>query len=525
MSILDQVTAPEPVDFRRAGRGVPLVMNDQGKFERYRRSSSVGKILDDESGLTDWRIRTIIVGAAQRPDLMAHVSTLDPDGQKGDLRDVAEECLVAGKGTQRRTTGTAIHKMLDLVDSDADWTPAPQFQAAVDSYKAALRNYGLVPVDIEVQCVNDEHRLAGTADRRYRTTKALTVPSTGQIIPIGETLIGDTKTGQSLEYAAGSYATQLAAYAGSKRYDVVTNERSEFDPPNNQDFGIIMHVDAEAGRTDVYFVDLEAGRFGIRLAESIREWRRRGDLITPAPVPLHLVPSRTAALMRDVEASKARHPSGGPRAVAPAAEAPTPAPEADRPSQGDTEAFRAWLVCRIDALRTLPTGRAVDALLRAWPAGVPGLKHPGHDMAQLDAISEALWAVEKEFDMPFPDADPRIHHEARESYADRWLRERRERLVDRWFAEANVLVTDNEVHKAITTFAVTQSDEWSDDDLTTMLDGTIRALGHPGGLNRLDQVTNADAPFILSSAMAMSAGTAMLLYGEDGMPVVRTNIQ
>ena len=204
---------PERKDFRRVGPyNIPLVLDPEtGKMVRYRRASSAGNILDDESNLVDWQKRTIVEGAAQRPDLMAQVSTLDHDADKKEIRDIVEECLVAGKGMQRAVTGTAIHRMLDHVDLGHDWTPAPQFQAAVDSYIKTLELYGLVPVDVEVHCVNDPYHIAGTMDRRYRTTRNLLAPS-GEILPIGTIIAGDTKTGQSLEYASGSYATQLAAY-------------------------------------------------------------------------------------------------------------------------------------------------------------------------------------------------------------------------------------------------------------------------------------------------------------------------
>jgi len=76
--------------------------------------------------------------------------------------------------------------------------------------------------------INDEYRLAGTLDRLYRTTKVLVAPD-GQVIPIGSIIVADTKTGKELEYAAGSYATQLAAYVDSVPYNVETDERGTWD--------------------------------------------------------------------------------------------------------------------------------------------------------------------------------------------------------------------------------------------------------------------------------------------------------
>ena len=58
---LDDFEPPDRPDFRRVARGVPYVMPPEGeKRVRYSRSSSAGKILDDESNLTDWKLRTVV---------------------------------------------------------------------------------------------------------------------------------------------------------------------------------------------------------------------------------------------------------------------------------------------------------------------------------------------------------------------------------------------------------------------------------------------------------------------------------
>lgn len=226
---LDEFDPPERADFRRIGKyKTPYVLNEEGKRVRYARSSNAGKILDDESNLTDWKLRTVVAGAAQRPELMAAASVLDVDGDKRDLRDIAEQCLVAGKGQRRAVIGTAVHAMFDRIDRADDWNPPPQFADLVDAYVATLEVWGLVPVAIEVQVINDKFHLAGTLDRLFRTTKVLVAPD-GQVIPIGSIIVADTKTGKELEYAAGSYATQLAAYVDSVPYDVRTDERGSWD--------------------------------------------------------------------------------------------------------------------------------------------------------------------------------------------------------------------------------------------------------------------------------------------------------
>ena len=534
MSILDEsLEPPERPDFRRVANGVPLVRDEEtGKYVRYKRASSAGKILDDESQLVDWQKRTIVEGAAQRPDLMAQVSVLDHDLDKKEIRDIVEECLVSGKGTQRRNTGTAIHAMLDHVDLEHDWVPAPQFAAAVEAYVRQLELYGLVPVDVEVRCVNDLKRIAGTMDRRYRTTRNLIAPD-GTIIPIGTVLAADTKTGQSLEYASGSYATQLAAYAGSVRYDVTTDERTPFDPPTFQDWAIIVHVVAEDDRCDLYWVDLAAGRHALELSESVREWRKRTDLIAPAPAPLYVVPPTIAP----VEASTTPVAAGNG----------TPAPDAAEPGADASTGARAdqrrdWLRERIDVIRAAGN-QATEMLLREWPAGVPGLKFRNQSDAQLDAISEALWNVEREYSLPFPASDPATPPAPDiRDFSSRWSRPTgddtpsnpqsmfdlrkaidahpRKALIYSWVRGQTSAHDNYALVHALYEFAMLPS-EWTDDNVTEMLDGTLRAIGYDDGIKALGNVVAEHAPLIMSSAFGITAGNALLLYGEDGKPVVR----
>lgn len=539
MTTLDELDALEPDtgnDFRRAAKGVPLIKNeDTGKFERYRRSSSVGKILDDETGLTDWKVRTIVEGAAQRPDLMALVSTHDHEANKREIRDLAEQCLVQGKGTQRRETGTAVHAMLDHVDRDDGWTPAPQFVAACNAYVEARDAFGLIPIDIECKCVNDVWRLAGTADRRYETTRVLIAPD-GSIIPIGTVLIGDTKTGRTLEYAHGVYATQLASYAESVRYDPATDERTPFDPPNNRDWAIVVHVGWEDGTCTMHWVDLEAGRQGIRLALDVYAWRRRTHMIVPAPVPLHIVPSESVA------------PECPPSLITPSngnveATFETDAPAASRVAGASTPEIlaevRAWLRERIAAI--VATGSAPTFRLQSlWPAGVAGLKNnEAHTEAELNAINDAVCVVERDAGMTFPPRDPRAvasdawanperrkaTNTERDELARNVATHPRRALLESWSAMGQTQFDPNITDRAALTHALYEfaliNDEWSDEDLTTMLDGTLRAIGYDDGINALGMVIPSHAPHIMSSAFAITAGTAVLVYTADDKPVVR----
>lgn len=525
---LDEFDAPTKKDFRRIGRGIPYVMGLDGKRKRMSRSSNSGKILDDESNLVDWAKRCIAMGASQRPDLMALASTLDFQADKKQLRDIAEQCLVAGKGQERAIKGTAIHAMFDHLDAGNDWEPAPQYVTICNAYLDTLNRYGLVPVDIEVRCVNDEFNLAGTLDRRYRTMRSLLAPD-GTVVPIGSYVVGDTKTGTTLEYASGSYATQLAAYVDSMRYDVDTDERQPFDPPNYPDWAIIIHADAELGTCEPYWVDVNAGRQGLALARLVKGWRRRTDLLSPATPPLATLPVD--------QAQNDGHPC--------APDVPPVVPVVPSDGPGDP-AVHQWLRERVQRL-VAHSERAGKALQLAWPVGVQGLKHQGHTQAELDAIETACDRIETDYSIPFGASRPSVELSMRlhPSWSDRWAKPEgttpsdqaatqrnainghpRRALILSWVNQAVAGGVDRNADQyalsnALYEFASLSEDDWSDDELTIMLDGSLRALGYADGIRGLGKFDPSHAPLLMSAAFAITAGNATLMYDDQERPVVR----
>lgn len=532
---------PGRADFRRVGKGVPLVRDPAtGKMVRRRRSSSAGKVLDDESNLTDWKLRTVLVGAAQLPEVLAAVSVLDPEADKKVIRDHVEECIQAGRGNRRKVQGSAVHAMFDHVDLQHDWEPAPQFKPVVDAYVQMLGVYGLVAVDVEVPCVNDEFGLAGTLDRRYLTTRTLIAPD-GTIIPIGSVLVGDTKTGLSLEFAGGTYVTQLAAYVDSVRYDVLTDERAVFDPPNYPDWALVVHAVPERATAELVWVDVEQGRQGLALAHQVWQWRRSTGLLTPAVPPLRSVPAAPQE----------------PQEPAQEQEALPAAQEQQEPADGSGDPIvKEWLRGRVLAIKAR-SDVAAQQLARQWPTGVPGLKVEGHTAAQLDALEEVIDAVEADHSVPWGEPDPRVqaskerHPSATgRHWSDRWGNPReddptpveqvellseslmhhpRRALLQEW-AKAALLgsVGAPPYDRYALTMALAEfarlPEEWADGDVSTMLIGTLNAMGYSGGLNDLGRVKPEEAPTILSAAFAVASGTAMLMYDPEDNPVVRFNV-
>ena len=239
--------------------------------------------------------------------------------------------------------------------------------------------------------------------------------------------------------------------------------------------------------------------------------------------------------------------------------APPPEPEPERPPEGASEPVEtSRALARHDYLagrvRTLVAHSAVaaQALQRAWPVGVPGLKHEGHSWEQLDDIQSALELVEKNHGVPFypPFDDPELERAIADHPSNVWAKPKaraatvdeknditahilahpRSALMRRWIGYA----IDGGIDHAIDTaalahalfeFGAIDESEWPDDDLTTMLDGSLRALGYENGTGDLGRFNPDHAPLLMSAAFAITAGNAYLLFGEDGKPVVRTNVK
>lgn len=529
----DELQPPDRPDFRRVGRGIPYPVGLDGKRVRYGRPSNAGKILDDESNLTDWKLRTVVAGAAQRPELLAQASVLDIDSDKKALRDIAEKCLVAGKGQRRAIIGDAVHAMFDHLDRQDDWKPPPNFYDLCDAYEAMKEDWGLEPVAIEVHVINDEFRLAGRIDRIFGTTKSLTAPD-GRIVPIGSHIFGDHKTGKELEYAAGSYATQLAAYVDSVPYDVANDERGSWDFEPIKDWALIIHADSAGTTIDVYWVDIESGRNGLRLAREVKAWRRRDDLLTIGRRLRIVVPDDHQA--DDIDATD-----------------PPDVPTVPADDHRATSRYE-WLRGRVQAILG-HSDIARQALARSWPVGVAGLKSFNHSMHDMDAIELGCDQVEKDHSVPFYPLwdDPDMQASIDSHPSNRWAKPNavstpatreesdelamqlvnhpRSGLVRKWLMVAineegiDSSLDQTALSHALYEFAMLPEAEWPDDDLTTMLDGCLRAIGYPKGIKQLGRVNPEHGPIIMSAAFAITAGQAMLLFDDEGNPIVRTNIK
>ena len=421
-------------DFNRGAGGEPLIAMPDGKQKRYARQSSHGDTLEDKSGLSNWLVAKAVEGAAKDQSILARAIASSPyEDHKSDWTRLRQDAIQAGRGSYKADIGTAVHAMSERWEEDTEYDPGPKFSPALEAYSKVQKDLGLRSKLIECQFVNDESNTAGTCDRLYELTKPLITP-TDEVLPPGTLVVGDLKTGSSLEFSAPGYAVQIAGYAGGVLYDVVNNVRIP-TPTINQDWAIIMHLDVEGAHCEFLWVDLEVGRFGARLAEEVREWRRAwrrkdGYKSTMLAVKVAPDPSDEPEPEPDTDYSKMTKgqllgiansdydlgiPMGFAKAriitaiVAHEAKVPESAPEEDpgvvpESAEDDLDGWIDYCRRRLDAIKSDTEAR--PWALARWDSKVLVPPKSITTLAQAHALSKYLDRVEAEFGMQFVTGQP-----------------------------------------------------------------------------------------------------------------------
>ncbi len=99
MTLVD-IDAPTEVRRDRWGRYL-VTPPDGGKPVGYQRATTLAKMLEDTSNLTRWSARMTLLGAAQRPDIIASTLAADPSDRK-TLDKLAEQAKEHGGANVRR---------------------------------------------------------------------------------------------------------------------------------------------------------------------------------------------------------------------------------------------------------------------------------------------------------------------------------------------------------------------------------------------------------------------------------------
>ena len=379
---------PTPTDFRRAN-GAPLVRSLDGKkWERYARPSGFGHDLDDESALNTWKLYRAIEGVATTPSLAASIAA--HIGQKEGANERLEKAIQIGRGEEAADLGTALHAMAHRLETEESFRAPPPYDADLAAYLTALDQAGLQSSHCEVHLCSDTWRAAGTCDRIYKAQRELRLPD-GSLLEPGQSVIGDLKTGRTLDYTLPAYAVQLAIYCDGCFYDVTTDQRSPLPEGLHTGWGLLVHLPAGKATCTLWWTDLQVGRVGADLVQRVRTWRKRDDYAAPFIFP----PSDEDTLLAPINSEMYE------------LEFPEPA-EATGPDDNSewVAAMLPWAQGRVNFIGDLPEPRAL--LVRRWPTSIPPLRDGNVTALQLAQILDLLDSIESAFNLPFAPGDPRV---------------------------------------------------------------------------------------------------------------------
>lgn len=280
---------PDP-DRDRWGR---YVMQGQS----YTRATTFAKMGSNTFAIGQWQERNVIVGLTKRPDLLALAEGLEVKRHRDQLNKIAEQAKDAAGQKIAANLGTAYHAFTERLDAGLiQLADVPEkYRRRVQQYAQTVHGAGLItrPEWIErttavtAEMVAAPVPVAGTLDRIFR-------------LPDGSLVIGDLKTGSSLEYGMAEIEVQLALYAhGVNRFGLFDWNTKTWQPVNamgdtvRTDFAIVIHLPADGDGCKLIRVDLERGWERARLrgqiqfdqkAKSHPQMLTLGD-IAPRPAP------------------------------------------------------------------------------------------------------------------------------------------------------------------------------------------------------------------------------------------------
>lgn len=252
-----------------------------GEKQSWQRTTTFAKMCSDTFNLTQWQMRNVAVGLAQRPDLLALAATLDISEDAKKLNNLCGQAKEAAGGSSAANTGTALHSFTEAHDEGRVRDVPEMYRGRLREYQAAIDRAGItiLPEFIERVSVSPRYGVAGTYDRVV-------------LLDDGTHAIFDLKTGKNLSYGMLEIAIQLAVYAdcvnSSGVFSYETGQWEEH-PQVRTDFAIVAHLPAISSGCQLYKIDLDIGRRGADLCDAVRALRKMnkdaGEKWTPTPAP------------------------------------------------------------------------------------------------------------------------------------------------------------------------------------------------------------------------------------------------
>lgn len=251
------------------------------------RATTFAKLAADTFSLTRYNERLTLLGATLRPDVVALAHGKHVKRDNKELNRLVTEVKETAGAKVAANIGTAVHSFTERVDAGTlalDGVPA-DYRPHVESYLKVLAENGLEPVPglIERTTLVDEWGkvIVGTFDRVLYHRAS------------GTYLIGDLKTGETLDWGKMEIAVQLALYAhGINAHGVfdwreMNWHRLDGHPDYpvvkvRTDYGVVMHLPIQgqnAGVCTLRRVNLAAGWDAAATSASVDTSRKRDDYL------------------------------------------------------------------------------------------------------------------------------------------------------------------------------------------------------------------------------------------------------
>lgn len=281
---------------------------DTGDFRRYKNKSPKGltrattfnKAASSTTSLTGWKQRNVVIGASRRPDLLVRAHGLTHATGRRELDALVYEFEESAGAKVGADIGTYLHGFTEEMDAGLKtWRDAPpKYQAQLKLYAEALAKAGFetVPGLIErTTMIREFGGVVGTFDRILFHR------------PSGVYVVGDLKTGKTMDYARDETFCQEWIYAHglnqSGVYDWNTDEwLAPWDDREGHDqrpvtvsevVGLIVHMPVQGddeGSVILEEADLVKGSEYAQLCYDVRSnvkpKRKLWSWAPPAPEPV-----------------------------------------------------------------------------------------------------------------------------------------------------------------------------------------------------------------------------------------------
>jgi hypothetical protein len=288
-------TFREAIEANRDHWGRPKIMLPDGSRETgYRRASSYGAPLEDESQLIKWKMRQVARGVARRRALSLAITRAEvglsgtPEATKkakSELNELCEQAMDVVESGDKASIGTSLHHVCEMLDLGQDPGHIPEeWRPDINAYVELIRGFRMLSIERFV--VQDDHEVAGTTDRVVEVVWPLIAPD-GTVVERGSVMIGDQKTAQDMQFAGCKFGVQCWTYATGVPYDPIKKERVSWGhPPPRTDWAVILHVPSGQGIARLHWVNLIEAAEAAEEVRRVYTWRnRRGKRLITEGAP------------------------------------------------------------------------------------------------------------------------------------------------------------------------------------------------------------------------------------------------